>query len=61
MVGYVPVVAAVVVVLSMQRPALVLQNRVPSEAVHATVGDLHATRTYLRPGAATFPEVSVTS
>ena len=61
MVGYVPVVVVVVVVLSVQRPALVLQNRVSSLAVHFTLGDLQATTTSLSPGVAALPELSLTS
>ncbi len=48
MVGYVALVT-VVVVLSMHNPALVLQNSVPSLAVHVVVGDLQATITSLSP------------
>jgi len=60
MVGAVPLVVAATVVLSMQTPELVLQNSVPLLAVHVTVGDLHVTTTYLRPGVAWLPELSMT-
>ncbi len=60
MVGDVLVVVAAVAVLSIHRPALLLQKRVPSEAVQFTLGDLQATITYLIPGVAALPEVSVT-
>ena len=48
MVGYVAPVT-VVVVLSMHNPALVLQNSVPTLAVHVVVGDLQATTTSRSP------------
>ena len=60
MVGAVPFVEAATVVLSIQTPELVLQNSAPSLAVHITVGDLHVTTTYLRPGVAWLPELSMT-
>ena len=60
MVGYVALVT-VVVVLSMHNPALVLQNSVPSLAVHVEVGDLQATTTSLSPSTAAFPAESETS
>ncbi len=60
MVGAVPVVEAATLVLSIQTPEAVLQNSVPSLAVHITVGDLHVTTTYLRPGVAWLPELSMT-
>ena len=60
MVGAVPLVVAGTVVLPMHIPELVLQNSVPSLAVHITVGDLHVRTTYLRPGVAWLPELSMT-
>ncbi len=60
MVGAVPVVEAATLVLSIHTPELVLQNSVPSLAVHVIVGDLHVTTTYLRPGVAWLPELSMT-
>ena len=59
-VGYVALVS-VVVVPSMHKPVLVLQNGVPSVAVHVVVGDLQAIITSLSPVDAAFPAESETS
>ena len=60
MVGYVATLAAATV-LCIQRPELVLQNNVPSLAVHDLVGDLQATITSLSPSTAALPAESETS
>ena len=45
----------------MHSPLLVLQYRLPSEAVHRTVGDWQATYTCLMPGVAALPAESCMS
>ena len=59
-VGYVATLA-VATVLCIQRPELVLQNKVPSLAVQVVVGDLQATITSLSPSTAALPAESETS